>query len=220
MITTSEIKISVLVDRDHALESLRTVHGAFQLDKEPAGLAGAAAAAAAVANNTADAVVRMQNMEDLLIDDVTLDESQARVTISRVPDKPGVAARIFEEIAAGGIVVDMIVQSVGREELANLSFTVPQKDLPKSLELAGGLAARLGCRAPASCPEVAKLTVFGTGMKSHTGVASRLFRSLAAVGINVDMINTSEVRMSVVVEGGQGPKALATLKTEFADVLV
>jgi aspartate kinase len=114
----------------------------------------------------------------------------------------------------------MIVQSIGREEMANLSFTAPQTDLTKSLELVGQLAARLGCPPPTSCPEVAKLTVFGTGMRSHTGVASRLFRSLAAVGINVDMINTSEVRVSVVVEGQQGRKALATLKTEFADVLV
>jgi len=221
MITTSEIKISVLVDRDHAMESLRTVHAAFELDKEPAGLTQRPAPAAISANNgTADAVARMQNMEDLLIDDITLDESQARVTISRVPDKPGIAARIFDEIAAGGIVVDMIVQSVGREELANLSFTVPQKDLAKSLELVGKLAERLGCPPPTSCPAVAKLTVFGTGMRSHTGVASRLFRSLADVGINVDMINTSEVRVSVVVEGRQGRKALETLKTEFADVLV
>jgi len=210
------------VDRDAALDALRTTHAAFYLDKEPAQPAGEAlaAAGAAAANNTADAVVRMQNMEDLLINDITLDASQARVTISGVPDKPGVAAQVFEEIAAGGIVVDMIVQSIGREELANLSFTVPQKDLAKSLELAAGLGRRLGCPPPTSCPEVAKLTVFGTGMRSHTGVASRLFRSLAAVGINVDMINTSEVRMSVVVEGSQGAKALDVLKTEFADVLV
>jgi aspartate kinase len=131
-----------------------------------------------------------------------------------------VAAEIFEEIAAGGIVVDMIVQSVGREEYANLSFTVPRKDLAKSLELAGGLAGRLGCPAPASSPNVAKLSVSGTGMRSHTGMASRLFRSLAAEGINVEMINTSEVRVSVVVDGRQGAKALEVLRTEFADVLV
>lgn len=220
MITTSEIKISVLVDREHALESLRTVHAAFQLDKEPASFSRGPAPATAPANNgTADAVARLQNMEDLLIDDIALDESQARVTISGVPDKPGIAAQIFEEIAAGGIVVDMIVQSVGREELANLSFTVPQKDLARSLELVGKIAERLGCQRPTSCPAVAKLTVFGTGMRSHTDVASRLFRSLADVGINVDMINTSEVRVSVVVEGSHGRKALETLKTEFADVL-
>jgi len=137
-----------------------------------------------------------------------------------VPDKPGIAARVFEEIAAGGIVVDMIVQSVGREELASLSFTVPQKDLSKSLELAGALAARLGCSQPSHSPEVAKLTEFGTGMRSHTGVAARLFRSLAAVGINVEMINTSEVCVNVVVDGRQGRRALEVLQKEFADVLV
>ena len=221
MITTSEIKISVLVDRDSALEALRTVHAAFGLDKEPAQPGGAvAAASAALSNDTADAVVRMQNMEDLLLDDLALDESQARVTLSGVPDRAGVAARIFEEIAAGGIVVDMIVQSIGREEYANLSFTVPRKDLAKSLELVGGLAGQLGCPAPASSPNVAKLSVSGTGMRSHTGMASRLFRSLAAEGINVEMINTSEVRVSVVVDGRQGAKALDVLRTEFADVLV
>jgi aspartate kinase len=221
MITTSEIKISVLVDRDSALEALRTVHSAFGLDKEPSRSAGEpAGTAAAPANNTADTVVRMQNMEDLLIDELELDQSQARITISGVPDRPGMAAQIFEEIAAGGIIVDMIVQSVGRQQYANVSFTVPQKDVAKGLELAGGLARRLGCPAPASSPSVAKLSVSGTGMRSHTGTAARLFRSLAAEKINVEMINTSEVRVNVVVDGRQGTKALEVLKTEFADVLV
>ena len=223
MITTSEIKISVLVDRDSALDALRTVHSAFSLDKESpqaADKAAPARRAATLANNTADTVVRMHNMEDLLIDDLSLDQSQARITLSGVPDKPGVAAEVFEEIAAGGIVVDMIVQSVGREQFVNVSFTVPQKDLARSLELAGEIARRLGCPSPAHSPDVAKLSVSGTGMRSHTGTASRLFRSLAAEGINVDMINTSEVRVNVVVEGPQGSKALEVLKTEFADVLV
>jgi aspartate kinase len=224
MITTSEIKISVLVDRDSALEALRTVHAAFSLDKAPSQADAAAEAApatvAAAVNNTADKVVRMHNMEDLLIDDLVLDQSQARVTISGVPDKPGVAAEVFEEIAKRGIIVDMIVQSVGREQFANLSFTVPQNDAAKAMELAAGIAKRLGCAAPASSPSVAKLSVSGTGMRSHTATASRLFRSLAAEGINVDMINTSEVRVNVVVDGRQGKKALEIIKSEFADVLV
>jgi len=221
MITTSEIKISVLVDRDFALDALRTLHAAFELDKEPPGAAaGAAAVGSGASNDTAAAVARMQNMEDLLIDEITLDEDQARATISRVPDKPGLAAQVFEEIAAGGIIVDMIVQSVGRDDVASVSFTVPQKDLAKAIEIAGRLAKRLGCPAPTSCPRVAKLSVFGTGMRSHTGVAARLFRSLAAVGINVEMINTSEVCVNVVVDGRQGRRALEVLQKEFADVLV
>ena len=222
MITTSEIKISVLVDRDSALEALRTVHSAFDLGKESAQatVGDAATRAGNGTNDTAAAVVRMQNMEDLLIDDLALDQSQARITISGIPDRPGVAAQVFEEIAAGGIVVDMIVQSIGRQQFASLSFTVPQKDLAKGLELTGAIAKRLGCPAPTHSPNVAKLSVSGTGMRSHTGMASRLFRSLAAEGINAEMVNTSEVRVNVVVDGAQGAKALEVLKKEFADVLV
>ena len=108
----------------------------------------------------------------------------------------------------------------GRENRANLSFTVFQKDLPRSLDLTTELAERLGCPPPTSCPRVAKLSVFGVGMRSHTDVASRMFRCLAAAGINVEMISTSEVRVNVVVDGTQGEKALTALKKEFADVTV
>ena len=222
MITTSEIKISVLVDREHAVESLRTVHAAFELHLEPR-LAGAGrfgAAAPSGPNDTADAVARMQGMEDLLIEDIVLDQSQARVTIAGVPDRPGMAAQIFEEIASAGIIVDMIVQSVGREGTASVSFTVPQSDIEKSLALTGSLAQRLGCPPPAGSPQVAKLSVFGVGMRSQTGVAARLFQSLATAGINVDMISTSEVRLNVVVEGPHGAKALEVLRKEFANVII
>jgi aspartate kinase len=222
MITTSQIKISVLVDRESALEALRTVHAAFELDRESptSGAEDGALVPAGNGNNTAEIVARMQGMEDLLFEDVSLDESQSRVTLRSVPDRPGVAASIFEEIAAEGIVVDMIVQSVGREGRATMSFTVPDKDLAKSLETARSLAARLGAAEPTSAPRVAKLTVSGTGMRSHTGLARRLFQYLAGAGINIDMVNTSEVRLSVVVDGAHGQKALDLLKKEFADVIV
>jgi len=222
MITTSEIKISVLVDREHAVEALRTVHAVFELHLEPrlAGAGRSGAVAPSGPNDTADVVARMQGMEDLLIEDIVLDQSQARVTISGVPDRPGMAAQIFEEIASAGIIVDMIVQSVGREGTASVSFTVPHKDIQKSLALTGSLAQRLGCPPPTGSPQVAKLSVFGVGMRSQTGVAARLFQSLAAAGINVDMISTSEVRLNVVVEGLHGAKALEVLRKEFADVII
>ncbi|NUQ61881.1 MAG: aspartate kinase [Pirellulales bacterium] len=222
MISTSEIKISVLVDRDVAVDALRTMHSAFQLDVQPDCVPKEVigAAASRLNNNTADVVARMQGMEDLIIEGITLDESQARVTLVGVPDRPGLAAHVFEQIAAGGIVVDMIVQSVGREGQATLSFTVPQTDLAKSLETAGRLAKELNCGAPTSCPRVAKLAVSGTGMRSHTGVARRLFQCLADVGINVDMISTSEMQISVVVDGSQGQKAQDALRKKFADVMV
>ena len=227
MISTSEIKISVLVDRDAAVDALRTVHEVFQLEVPPAcesleaaGVILAGRAASAAVNNTAEIVARMQGMEDLIIEGIALDESQARVTLVGVPDRPGLAAHVFEQVAAGGIVVDMIVQSVGREGHATLSFTMPQPDLEKGLTIAAGLAKRFNCGKPTSCPRVAKLAVSGTGMRSHTGVARRLFQCLADEGINVDMISTSEMQINVVVDGGQGQQAREALRRKFADVML
>lgn len=217
MITTSEIKISALVSREHAVDALRTVHQAFQLDVEPA-RAGQPAPSAAPGNGIAEAVARLQGMEDLLISEITLDQTQARVTLLDVPDKPGRAAQIFEEIANHGIVVDMIVQSIGRDGLADISFTVPGTNLTHSLEIAAGLAQRFGSAAPTSCPKVAKLSVFGIGMRSHTKVASRVFQCLANEGINIDMINITEVRVNVVIDGTQAGKGIKALEREFADV--
>jgi aspartate kinase len=221
MITTSEIKISVLVAQEFAQEALRTVHEAFELDKEPSEAAATGAGPSpARSNHIQETLVRMQSMEKLIIEDVMLDEMQARVTINRVPDTPGLAAQVFDEIAEAGIVVDMIVQSVGREDHASISFTVEKKDLDRAVQVAKELAASLNCPPPTHCPSVAKLAVFGVGMKSHTNVASRLFQSLAAVGINVGMISTSEVRVNVVVDGQAGTPALAALRNEFADAMV
>jgi aspartate kinase len=158
-------------------------------------------------------------MEDLTVTDVKLDDTQARVTISNVLDTPGLAARIFERIAAGGIFVDMIVQSFGRQGHANLSFTVPQAALDKAVQVCHELAGALDCGPVTSSPRVAKLSVSGIGMRSHTGVAIRMFRSLADAGINVEMINTSEVRVNVVVEGDAGCEGLKCLQQAFADAL-
>jgi aspartate kinase len=222
MITTSEIKISVLVQREYAMDALRAVHQAFQLDAEPPedAMRTSPPAESSPDRGSSDLVARLQGMEDLVVEGIHLDESQARVTMLGVPDTPGLAAQVFDEIAEHGIVVDMIVQSVGREGHANVSFTVPQQDLSKSVEVATDLARGFGCPPPSSSPRVAKLSVSGTGMKSHTDVAIRLFRSLAEAGVNVDMISTSEVRLNVVVDGSQGRKGLEALEKEFADVML
>ena len=217
MITTSEIKISALVARDQGQLALRTVHRAFGLEKEPAG-ASSAPITGSAASNAVEVVVRLQHMEGLTIDELVLDDKQASVTITSLPDKPGLAAQVFEEVARGGVFVDMIVQSIGQDGKASLSFTVPQTSLAKSVDLAGNLAKRLGCGPVSHCPRVAKLSVSGIGMRSHTGVAIRMFQSLAQAGINVDMINTSEVRVNVVVNGSHGAAALECLQKAFADV--
>ncbi len=227
MITTSEIKISVLVARDQGLTALRTVHRVFELEQPPAKTATAIEqspqppvtdqASQQRAKDAVAVVARLQGMEDLTIDDTALDDTQARVTISDVPDSPGLAAQVFERIAAGGIFVDMIVQSFGREGRANMSFTVPRSELSKAAEVARSIAKSLGCGPVTSAPRVAKLSVSGIGMRSHTGVAIRMFRSLAEAGINVEMINTSEVRVNVVIDGDKGPAGLACLQKAFAD---
>jgi aspartate kinase len=221
MITTSEIKISVLVQRDEALRALRTVHQAFELDKEPPPAAEPAATAVTTAD-VAAVVERLQgvSMEDLSIDDITLDATQARVTISGVPDTPGIAAKVFEEVAAAGCFVDMIVQShPSARGSATLSFTVPQSQLEQSLTVARKVAQSLGCKAVTGKSGIAKLAVSGVGLRTHVGVAIRMFRALAEAGINVEMINTSEVRVNVVVNGDQGQLGLKQLQAAFADVL-
>jgi aspartate kinase len=221
MITTSEIKISVLVEREAALDALRRVHAAFELDKTPAGANQPAQSRAASATSDAlDIVTRLAGMEDLMIDDVVLDDTQARITISQIPDQPGVAAATFEKIAAAKIFVDMIVQSYGHAGRANLSFTVPRGELEHAEVVAKSLAEQFGCGKVTSSPQVAKLAVSGVGLRSHTGVAIRMFKALAAAGINVEMINTSEVRVNVVVDGRHGQRGLECLEAAFSDVLL
>ncbi|MCA9200338.1 MAG: aspartate kinase [Planctomycetales bacterium] len=227
MITTSEIKISTLVSRENALKALRAVHGAFELEKAPdevtAGVPSKSAVPLRSQDDAVNVVERLRqmelDMEQLTIDSIYMDDTQGRVTIHGVADKPGVAQRVFDEIAKASIFVDMIVQSFGSEELANLSFTVPRKDVAAAVQVAQKVASELGCGKVSSSEEVAKLTVSGIGLRSHTGVAIRMFKALAEGNVNLMMINTSEVRVNVVVEGADGPRALKQLQDVFQDVM-
>jgi aspartate kinase len=210
-----------VVAREFAQEALRAVHEVFVLQSPPpANGTRTAAAQAASKPNTEKLVARLQRMEKLIIEGIDLDESQARVTFVNLPDMPGLAAQTFDTIAEAGIVVDMIVQSVGRQDRASISVTLPKEDLRKALHVAEEMSSMLGCSRPTHCPQVAKLSVIGVGMKSHTGLASRMFQSLANAGINVELISTSEVRANVVVDGQDGAKAFAALKAELADAMV
>ncbi len=223
MISTSEIKVSVLVSRDVSVEALRTVHETFHLDREPGprvDLPTPAATTVVAERDAVDVAARMERMEEMIIDDVTLDAKQARVTILGLPDSPGLAARVFEQIAAADINVDMIVQSTEREGRSSITFTVPHGSLKQALKIASDLSKELGCPLPTSAPEVAKLSVFGIGMRSHTKVAYRVFQCLANAGINIEMISTSEVRLNVVVDAAQGEKARKALENEFSDVRI
>lgn len=220
MITTSEIKISVLVPRGDGEQALRAVHQVFSLEREPSSpTADAGQLPPHAASDAVAVVARLQKMEELAIDDVALDETQARLTVSSVADKPGIAATIFDAVAAGGIFVDMIVQSYGRDGESRISFTVPQSQYEQCSRLLEELAATLRCGPVSGSPRVAKLTVSGIGLRSHTQVAIRTFGCLAEAGINVDLINTSEVRVNVIVDGRHGPQALASLQQAFADCM-
>jgi aspartate kinase len=219
MITTGDIKISVLVERSQGVAALGALHRAFALDKEAEG-AGASADLKSLAHRASDAVAvvaRLQKMEELAIDDISLDDTQSRITISGIADRPGIAAAIFDTVADGGIFVDMIVQSYGREGKAKLSFTVPRTQYQECLAIVNKLASANHCGPTTGGPTVAKLSISGIGMRSHTEVAIRTFQCLAEAGINVDMINTSEVRLNVVVDGSHGQRALEALEKAFAD---
>ena len=222
MISTSQIKISVVVAREFAEEALRAVHEAFELRVLSADHGGHRhrAASPPAQPDAAKLVARLQRMDDLIIEGIELDQSQCRITFPGLPDIPGLAAQTFDELAEAGIVVDMIVQSIGRGNRVSISLTVPQGDLRRAIKAARELTEALGCAPPTHCPNVAKVSVFGVGMRSHTGVAARMFQALANAGINVEMISTSEVCVNVVVDGQHGQAALAALKAEFADAMV
>ncbi len=218
-ITTSEIKISVLVKREQALAALRAVHAEFELEKPPRDRTAFGEKPPSERRGDAvDIVRRLQRMEDLAIESVSLDESQAQMTIFDVPDRPGISAHIFEAIASENILVDMIVQSIGRDDLADVSFTVPRRELEHARKVLKSLTAELGGEVK-EVPAVAILTVKGVGIRSHTGVGLRMFKGLTEAGINVEMVSTSEVRTNVVVAADKGEAGLAALKAAFADVL-
>ncbi|MBN1854665.1 MAG: aspartate kinase [Pirellulales bacterium] len=220
VITTSEIKVSVLVQREQALTALRAVHREFELEKPPT--ARAAFGHEKIGTSTlspVDIVARLRQMEELTIEGVRLDDTQARVTIESVPDRPGVSADVFEAIAARNLFVDMIVQSIGYDGKANLSFTIPQDTVSEAVAEAERLAEIMGAGHILHEPKIAILSVLGIGMRSHTDVAIRMFQALADADINVDMINTSEMRINVVVAVEKGPAGLAALEKAFADVL-
>lgn len=227
MITTSEIKISALVEREMAQQALRAVHQAFALEEEPERpaeprVAHSARRPAGRGLDTANILEHLQgaDMEELVLDDIGLDETQSLVTIVGVPNCPGVAAQVFQSVAKAGVFVDMIVQShKGYLGQISVSFTVPSSQLSDALEVARKLAAELDCTAVTHRPQVAKLSVSGIGLRSHTGVAIRMFRALADADINIDMISTSEVRVNAVVDGTKGDAALQKLQTAFADVM-
>jgi aspartate kinase len=139
-------------------------------------------------------------MEQLVVSGVTYNRDEAKIRIRRVQDRPGVAAHFFTPLAEAGIVVDMIVQNVGQDGSTDLTFTVPRADFSRALEITRKAADQSGAEGVEGDGSIAKVSVVGLGMKDHAGVASRMFQVLAAEGINIQLISTSEIKISVVIE--------------------
>ena len=154
-------------------------------------------------------------MERLVVSAVTHDKNQARITLKKVPDQPGIAAKIFSPIADAGIVVDMIIQNTRAEGQTDLTFTVPKLSFKQALEIEEKVAAEIGAEEVFGDENIAKVSVIGVGMKDHSGVASIMFTTLAQDNINIIMISTSEIRISCIVEEKYTELAVRVLHTAF-----
>lgn len=154
-------------------------------------------------------------MEDILVSEILTQVDEGRIAVHGLVDKPGNCSKIFESVAKAGIVVDMIVQNLAGG-LADLSFSVPVSDLDKARAVTLEVLEKISPRATVECdPNLATVHVLGVGMRTHTGVASRVFGALAERKINILMINTSEVRISVVVDNDMVFQAADALKSAF-----
>jgi len=155
-------------------------------------------------------------MEKVVVREVVSNKGEARVTIINVPDKPGVAAYIFGELGKGNVNVDMIIQSSAHYDKNDISFTVNEDVLPQAMKIMEKVRKKLGAEKVVSDTEVGKVTIVGVGMRSHPGIAGRMFGALARDGINIEMIATSEIRISCVVREKLCEKAVKALHKEFA----
>jgi aspartate kinase len=155
------------------------------------------------------------DMEQAIISGVAHDSGEGKLVIRRVPDKPGVAATIFTTLADANINIDMIVQNVSEDGNTDISFTVPMADGPRALEVLGGLRSEVGMEDVVLDERVGKVSLVGAGMKTHPGVAAAMFKALSDAGVNIEMISTSTIRVSVVVRQEDVETAVRALHERF-----
>jgi aspartate kinase len=159
-----------------------------------------------------------KNMEGVVVRGVALDKNQAKITLVGVPDKPGVAAKIFKALGDATVNVDMIVQNISHgtgTPQTDISFTVDKPDLLKAQKVIDGLKKEMGFRNVITTEKIGKLSIIGVGMKSHTGVAGKLFETLANEGVNIGMISTSEIKISVTIDLARGEQAVKAVHAAF-----
>ena len=159
-----------------------------------------------------------EHMEDVVVSGVAFKRDESKISLIGVPDRPGVAARLFSAIGEADIVVDVIVQSVGHEkDINDISFTVGHDDYKRAVELTNRIAAEIGCNRVEVDESIAKVSVVGVGMKSHSKLASRMLEALSAAGVNIQMISTSEIKITVVVDETEVDKAVVAVHKAFED---
>ena len=154
-------------------------------------------------------------MESTLVSGVTYNKNEARITISKVPDTPGTASLIFTPISEAGIVVDMIIQNTLDGALTDLTFTVPRTDYERAMQLLNPVTKEIGAESISGSKSISKISIVGTGMRNHSGIASKMFQVLAGEGINIQMISTSEIKISCVVEEKYTELAVRSLHEAF-----
>ncbi len=155
------------------------------------------------------------DMEKVLVSSVSYNKNEARVTVVKVPDRPGIAANIFGPIADHGIVVDMIVQNTSQDGYTDLTFTVPRTDFNETMDILKEVAKDIGAESVHGDPHIAKVSIIGVGMRNHPGVAGKMFNVLADEGINIMMISTSEIKISVVIDEKYTELAVRALHDAF-----
>ncbi|MBU1162705.1 MAG: aspartate kinase [Proteobacteria bacterium] len=155
------------------------------------------------------------DMEHLEVSGITCNKNEARITLKKVPDQPGIAAKIFSPLAEAGILVDMIIQNTRFGGLTDLTFTVAKTDFNRALEISKKIAEKIGAEEVLTAEHIAKISVTGVGMKSHSGVAAKMFSTLASENINIRLISTSEIRISCVIEEKYAELAVRVLHSAF-----
>jgi aspartate kinase len=160
-------------------------------------------------------VAETKDMEKVIVSGVAFNKNEARVTIRKVPDRPGIASQIFEPVFKAGILVDMIIQNTAEDALADLTFTVSKPDFKKTMELVREVAKKTGAEKVIGDEDIAKVSIIGVGMRSHAGVANKMFEALSKENINILMISTSEIKISCVIEEKYTELAVRVLHKAF-----
>ncbi len=155
------------------------------------------------------------SMEDVVVSGIAVDKNQAKITINDLPDKPGIASKLFQALGEGSVVVDMIIQNIGRGGLANLTFTVAKDDVARAEKVVMAALQNTGGGKLQLTGDIAKVSAVGVGMRSHAGVASKFFGALAQAGVNIQMISTSEIKISVAIDPAQADVAARAVHDAF-----